>query len=292
MSALKKIYEQSEVLKIDKNSKIVLMSDCHRGAGDAYDNFSKNENIFVAALNEYYKDGFTYIEIGDGDEMWEIKNYKDIVREHIRSFWLLKKFKEKDRLYMIYGNHDMVKKNELIMKDTFYKYYDKLLDKELDLLNDLKIYESLILDYHGKKMFLVHGHQVDFLNSKMWKVSRFLVRHVWKYLEQIGIKDPTSAAKNNKVSNKTEKRLKEWSKENNKIIIAGHTHRPIFPKVGDSLYFNDGSCIHPSGITAIEIANGKISLVKWEYEVDDLSRITVNKKLLEKAINIENFYYS
>ena len=50
-------------------------------------------------------------------------------------------------------------------------------------------------------------------------------------------------------------------------MIAGHTHRPVYPNVGENLYFNDGTCIHPDGITCIEIENGKITLVKWALEL-------------------------
>ena len=38
---LDKIFEKSKKLVIDDNSKIVIMSDCHRGD----DNFIKNQNI-------------------------------------------------------------------------------------------------------------------------------------------------------------------------------------------------------------------------------------------------------
>jgi len=31
----------------------------------------------------------------------------------------------------------------------------------------------------------------------------------------------------------------------------------------DSPYFNTGSCVSPAGITAIEIENDRITLVKW-----------------------------
>lgn len=52
-------------------------------------------------------------------------------------------------------------------------------------------------------------------------------------------------------------------KEENCMIITGHTHRPMFPEIGEPLYFNDGSCVHPRCITAIEIVEGDVTLVKW-----------------------------
>ena len=287
---LDKIFEESKQLSINDDTKIVIMSDCHRGAGDNYDNFIQNQTIYEAALMHYYHNDFTYIELGDGDEMWEVKNYKDIVDIHLETFKQLKKFHDKNRLIMIYGNHDMSKKYPKVLEENFYHYYDKTTNQKVNLLNDLTVLESLILNYQNYDIFLIHGHQVDFLNNKQWHLSRFLVRNIWKKLEQLGIKDPTSAAKNYKVKSKVEKKLKEWSIKNNKIIIAGHTHRSIFPKVGQSLYFNDGSCIHPNGITCIEIEKGNITLVKWEFKVNKNKIVSVNRKVLEGSVPIINFF--
>lgn len=287
---LNKIFKTSKRISINDRSKLVIMSDCHRGSGDAHDNFTKNQNIYEAALIHYYKKGFTYIELGDGDDMWEVKNYKDIIQEHLETFKILKKFNNSKRLIMIYGNHDICKKSEKFLKEYFYKYYDNNTKKEEKLLNNLKVYESLILEYKNCEIFMIHGHQVDLLNSIFWRLSRFLVRYIWRYLEQVGIKDPTSAAKNYRVSKKTEKKLKKWSMKNNKILISGHTHRPIFPKTGQSLYFNDGSCIHPNGITCLEIEKGNITLVKWIFKLKKNKLISVGRKVIAGKESIINFY--
>lgn len=287
---LDKIFQNSKRLIIDDNTKIVIMSDCHRGNGDNYDNFLKNKDIFESALLYYYNRRFTYIELGDGDDMWEVTDYKDIIEAHLDAFKQLKKFNNANRLIMIYGNHDISKKSPVILEKYFYKYYNKITKQDEKLLDGLTVYESLILNYKNCDIFLIHGHQVDFLNSTFWPFSRFLVRYIWKNLEQIGIKDPTSAAKNYRVKKKTEKRLREWSIKNNKILITGHTHRPIFPKVGQSLYFNDGSCIHPNGITCLEIENGNITLVQWSFKVNEDKLISVNRKVLERSEPIIKFF--
>jgi len=202
---LNTLFKHSLKKNIDDTSKYVIMSDCHRGAGDNDDNFIKNQNIFEAALLYYYHKGFTYVELGDGDEMWEVKNYQDIIHEHIDTFKSLRKFHLDNRLIMIYGNHDAAKSSPAILEKYFYQYNNKISKKEEDLLTDLKVYESYVLHYQNHDIFLVHGHQVDFLNSKLWYLARFLVRYVWRNLERIGIKDPTSAAKNYHVSNQVEK---------------------------------------------------------------------------------------
>lgn len=287
---LDKIFKNSKNMTIDDNTKIVIMSDCHRGIGDNFDNFLKNKNIFESALNYYYKNNFTYIELGDGDDMWEVKNYKEIVEEHLDIFKLLKKFYDSNRLIMIYGNHDIEKKYPVVLENHFYKYYDKETKKDESLLEFLFVSESIVLNYKGYDIFMLHGHQADFLNSKLWRFSRFLVRYVWKFFEWLGVKDFTGSAKNYCFKSWTEKKLEKWSINNNKILIAGHTHRAFFPKAGQSLYFNDGSCIHPNGITCLEIQNGCISLVKWEYKVNEEGIILVERKVLEGNEPIIGFY--
>ncbi len=287
---LNSILNKSKHINIDNDSKIVIMSDCHRGSGNNYDNFIKNQNIYQAALNHYYNNGFTYIELGDGDDMWEVKNYNEIIEQHLDTFKLLAKFNNSNRLIMIYGNHDICKRSDKVLKKYFYKYYNKSTKKQEKLLDNLVVYESLVLNYKDHEIFLIHGHQVDLLNGTFWRLSRFLVRHVWKYLEYFGTNDPTNAAKNYKVAKNVEKKLKKWSLENNKILIAGHTHRPLFPMVGDGLYFNDGSCIHPNGITCLEIENGRITLVKWVFKLKDSKLISVGREVIEGNESISKFF--
>ena len=59
------------------------------------------------------------------------------------------------------------------------------------------------------------------------------------------------------------------------MLIAGHTHRPVFPDNEAPPYFNDGSCVHPRCITGIEIQNGEVILIKWLCKPkDDATLIT------------------
>ena len=47
------------------------MSDCHGGNGGHGDDFAHNRIIFIHSLSWYREEGFTYIEVGDGEELWE-----------------------------------------------------------------------------------------------------------------------------------------------------------------------------------------------------------------------------
>lgn len=267
---LSKIYSTSQVILYNSNSKFVVMSDCHRGVGNWGDNFLKNQHLFFAALNDYYKKGFTYIELGDGDELWENRSMQDIIEIHSNSFWLMSKFYECDRMYMIYGNHDIKKKDSRFLEQNFTEYYCETRKSICDLFPYLQAHEGLILeneDNSRERIFLVHGHQGDLINDRLYLVGRFLVRYLWRTIEIWGFNDPTRAGKNYRKRNSVERKLVKWAREENKMIIAGHTHRPSFAKVGDTKYFNDGTCIHPRCITAIEIENESISLVKWSVMI-------------------------
>lgn len=288
------VFASAGQIPIDDSSRLILMSDCHRGDGSWADDFSKNQYIYSAALNHYYHENYTYIEIGDGDELWKNNKFSTITRVHSNVFWVLSKFHREGRLYLIFGNHDMIKKRCKYVDCNFASYYNEHEAKNIPLFEHVKINEGLILNYMNTKykIFLLHGHQVDYLNDKLWKLSRFLVRYFWKPLEMIGVHDPTSASENYDKKELVEKKLMAWSKSNNQMLIAGHTHRPVFPKSGEPLYFNDGSCVHPRCITGIEIINGTISLVKWEVKTKNDGTMFVGREVLEGPEKLIEFFKS
>lgn len=289
---LSKVFETSKIIHFDDSSKIVLMSDCHRGDGTLADNFAKNQNVYFVALSHYYRENFTYIELGDGDELWENSEISDIIHMHNNIYWLLTEFYKKNKLYFIFGNHDIVKKNKNFIKENLGKYVSNRQHKEYPLFENLTIHEGLVLMHRisGHKIFLVHGHQVDFINSSLWVFSRFLVRNLWRRLELFGFSDPTRASQNNKIKLSVEKKLTEWVKKEKQMLIAGHTHRPLFPEVVDPPYFNDGSCVHPRHITTIEISCGSISLVKWQIKAKLDGTLYVGRELVAGPTKLKDYF--
>ena len=290
---INKVYESSERIYFDDNSKFILMSDCHRGDGNWTDNFSKNQNIFFAALSHYYDNNYIYIELGDGDELWEVPKYYDIIQEHSDIFWLMTEFYKDNRLYLIYGNHDMNKKDADFVEDNLYYFFKEREERYVSMFKDIKIHEGLILVHRKtkQKIFLIHGHQVDVLNSTFWKLSRFLVRYLWTPLESIGFRDRTRTAKNYGKKKSVGRRLSYWAETNDHILIAGHNHRPMFPKEENAPYFNDGSCVHPRCITGIEIVGGSIMLVKWSIKTKGDGLLYIGKDILAGPRRLEDYLY-
>ena len=291
LSRLTRAFNAAKYIPFDNNSKIIIMSDCHRGVRNWADNFAHNQNIYFAALSYYYDHGFTYIELGDGDELWENRSYDEIIDSHNNVYWLLSKFNKKNRLYMLYGNHDIVKRDPAFIDKVCKTTNNPCQKNDITLFYDINFYEGLVL-YNIEeqyKIFLTHGHQADIFNDIFWRLSRFLVRYLWGPLELIGLKDPTSAAKNHAKRNKVERNLIKWANDHNQMIVAGHTHKAVFPTNGDPLYFNDGSCIHPRCITGIEITNGEIQLIKWSVQVDHRYHLYVGRTILEGPIELSSF---
>ena len=75
---LNRAFKEAKNLPFDDNSKFILFSDCHRGDNSFADDFANNRNIYFHALSHYFKNGFSYIELGDGDELWENVHFEPI----------------------------------------------------------------------------------------------------------------------------------------------------------------------------------------------------------------------
>ena len=277
---LTQLLNSSPEIPYDSTSKFVMISDCHRGDGSWVDDFSFNQNIYYCAIKYYYNNGFTYFDLGDSDELWKNTNFKDISSIYADVFRLLHNFYSDNRFYMIYGNHDIMKRQPAFIKKNLQTYYDNHKDCYEPLFEDITVHEGLVLKNieKNRRILLVHGHQGDILNDIYWKIGRFLTRYIWRRLEFFGYKNPTSAAKNLVKKRKVERKIIEWVTVNQQPIIAGHTHRPSCPPENEQPYFNDGSCIHPNCITCIELVNSELTLVKWRVKTKDDQTVYIDRQ--------------
>jgi predicted phosphodiesterase len=290
---LSRAYRNATTLLFDDSSKFILFSDCHRGDNSFADDFANNRNIYFHALNHYYKEGYHYCELGDGDELWENRHFEDIFDAHKNIYQLLREYHLNDRLHMLWGNHDMVYKDPVYVKKHLSSYFEPIDESNKELFRDIMYHEAVVLKHKdtNQELFLVHGHQADWWNYTLWRWGRFLVRVLWKPLQVWGIADPTSPAKNYKELIKVERRIKKWILANKAILtIAGHTHRPRFAEPGDIPFFNDGSCVHPRSITGIEISNGEIILIKWQIATKEDGTLQIVKRILEGPKKLNDYH--
>lgn len=290
-SKLNEVFKNAFPVPFDDTSKLVFFSDVHRGDDSLSDEFGRNRHIYYHALNFYYQNDFTYVEVGDGDELWEHPKFRYIRGAHVTTFNMLRNFFNEDRLLMLFGNHNMQLKYPKYVEENLFKVYDEYNDVNEDLFPGIHIHEALIFKHRetSQEIFVVHGHQGDFINDQFWRVSYFLIRYFWRFMHVLGVKYAASPAKNRQKRHKVEKNYNKWIEDKDIILICGHTHRPKFPGPNEAAYFNCGCCMHPRGINCLEIENGKIALVSWRMHSKEDGTLFIKRTVTKGPSDLTNF---
>ncbi|MGQ9617969.1 MAG: metallophosphoesterase [Candidatus Aminicenantia bacterium] len=312
-------------------AKIVVISDQHIGDGKrGSDDFQRNRSIYIHSLDHYYENESLLISLGDCEELWEcdfdkVFNFNRDVYERERKFF------EEGRLIRIFGNHDRFWNIESFKK-TSSPY------------SGLEFHEAILIN---EMIFISHGHQGELASDILWRISRWIVRNIWKPFQRITGIPSNTAAENWKVRDAKEAIFYEWAKERGLLFIAGHTHRAMFEslskidrmririeelerrleevseeeriamedeiqklkeKIEKSLlenrdgkkeirlgkyetvpcYFNSGCCLYTNGITAIEMEEGMIRLVKWEGNSQVIRKVFEEGNLFKILKNIKH----
>jgi hypothetical protein len=193
---------------------------------------------------------------------------------------------------MLYGNHNLQMKNRAYLEKNYYKAHDDVSDTEEDLFPGMTAHESLILVHRntGQEIFVFHGHQGDTINDQLWFLSFLMIRFFWRFMHILGVKYAASPAKNKNRRHKVERSISRWNIMHESImLICGHTHRPKFAKFGEPAYFNTGCCIHPRGITCLELIYGDICLVSWRTQSRKDGTLYIKRTVLQGPDPIEIF---
>lgn len=288
---LTEAYHNAMRQTFDKNSKYIFFSDVHRGDDSVSDEFARNQNIFLHALNYYYHHGYTYVEVGDGDELWEYPTFKHIRLAHTDIFVVLKKFYDANRFILLYGNHNIYLKSQTYISENYYQFYDEYKQERVELFKGLIAQEALVLKNKDtdQEILIVHGHQGDFMNDQFWRLSMLLMRYFWRFMHVVGFENPSSPARNLYKRHKVERAYKKWIEKHKMMLICGHTHRPKYPKNDELPYFNTGCCIHTRGITGIEIIDGEILMVDWRIKANEEGLVRIDRMVVRGPEPIEKF---
>lgn len=263
---LTRVLESAARLTIDDGSRLVFFSDLHRGDNSLSDAFRHNAELFLQALTDYYTSGFTYVEVGDGDELWANRNLGDVERAHAPVFGLLNLFNQGGRLHLLLGNHEL-----------------RRFGKRRQVRSGIVAREGLVLEHTrtGREILVAHGHQVDVKNSRFYWVGLAMVRWIVRPMQRLGLlqslppvdgplEEEALIIKTSRWARLTqrlvERRIKNWIRRMNRAVIAGHTHLPRLPEPGAPPYFNTGAGVNPGFITGIEIQGSEIMLVRWAWD--------------------------
>jgi len=306
-----------------QNGRFIIFSDQHKGARDGADDFAIAEPNYLAALDHYNNNNFTFISLGDNEELWE-NTLAQVKKYNTATFEAEKKFIGRNAFIKVFGNHDLFWQNDPFAPLQLKSIYD----------TDVKIYEGLILPVSiGDKtlnIYCTHGHQGDAQSDGNW-FSKFFVARVWGPLQGYLRINPNTPAYNNEEKTLHNDIMYKWSAQFNDILlITGHTHQPVFESLtlleklywqmqmakrannNDEIkklqeeikkrekefsavsvdyltmkpsYFNSGCCCFSDGdITGLEIENGFIRLIKWKSENEHSVRTILDEVSLEEVI--------
>jgi UDP-2,3-diacylglucosamine pyrophosphatase LpxH len=286
------VKDQAVRLKINDDSRIILFSDVHRGDGTWADEFASNQTIFSYVLDYYFRGGFTYIEVGDGEELGKNSQPRVIHQAHDKVYRILRDYYLQDRYYYIYGNHDIPYQNpEYVALHLSTIQSDGKSETEI-LFPGITVHQALLLDYEpvGGSILVTHGHQGELINDRIWRISRFLLRNLWRPLQMIGVQNPYRVSTNQEIRRDIESQLIAWSKTNQQPLICGHTHCAYFPKPGETAYFNTGSCVHPQWITGIELDQGQVMLIQWRVKPDQRGSLFIQREILEGPEKLSAYF--
>ncbi|WP_207536505.1 metallophosphoesterase [Desertivirga arenae] len=311
------------VLSVSPADKFIVFSDQHKGGKDGSDDFSYAERNYLRALEYYNEERFTFISLGDAEELWE-NNILTVTKYNKSSFELEKLFLRRKAFIKVFGNHDLYWDNDPLAPVTLRSIYGE----------DLKVFEGVILKIQVSSqplsIFLTHGHQGDKQSDGNW-FSKWFVSTIWAPLQLYLELNLNTPAYNTVLKSKHNQFMYEWvAPLKNVLLITGHTHQPVFLSLTylerlfgrlfrarqandreqvESLqaeikirgvkentktdflsyqptYFNTGCCCFSDGdITGIEIEGGYMRLIKWEYDEQNISgRIVLEEVLLEKLV--------
>ncbi|AHF16222.1 metallophosphoesterase [Niabella soli] len=305
-------------------AKYIIFSDQHKGARDGADDFMLAAPAYVAALHYYNQKGFTFINLGDCEELWE-NSLSKVKKWNQEQFEAEKAFVQRNAFIKVIGNHDL------------YWGNDPLAGLELEAVfgSKIKAYQGVLLHTHldGKELriFCTHGHQGDANSDGNW-FTKFFISKIWGPLQSYLQINPNEPSNNDYKKTLHNEIMYEWSSDQKRIVlITGHTHQPVFEslthierlyrqmaiaKAGadaatldkirkettpyqkrfDALvldyskilptYFNSGCCCFSDGdITGIEIADGHIRLIKWETKGSNAGRTVLEEMSLTDLVN-------
>jgi hypothetical protein len=221
---LERAFGKAEERPLDLGTeRLVIFSDHHKGARDGADDSLRSERAYAAALGYYLEAGYRLIVLGDVEELWECSP-AEVVKAYRPTLELEAEFHSQGRYLRFWGNHD----DQWRDPGQVEKYLG-------ELFPGLEVHEALRLrlQSEGREVgliFLVHGHQGTRESERFAWFSRLVVRYFWRPLQRrLGMSSNTPA-KDFELRQRHDRAMFSWSRSNpaNPILIAGHTHRPVF----------------------------------------------------------------
>lgn len=251
--------DKAPELDLDSGTRLVIMSDFHAGNGSRKDDLSENSQLLHSLLERYYLvRGCTLVLNGDIEELQKY-SFETVHRTWASLFRLFDRFKADGHLYKIAGNHD-----EKILDIPDYPY---------------TVHEGLRLLTGGKELYVLHGHQA----SHYYTNYNHLIGGLVKYVVRTAGLRSMNVSKDSRRKFRIERRLYQFCQDYKRVVIIGHTHRPLFESMSkyDFLRFAiEGLCQNYP--IADDARKGEIAATLADYK-EEFSRL--NRREKQRACN-------
>lgn len=248
------LHAEARTERLGADGRVVFASDFHMGDGGARDDYRTNAELVEGVLSSYYLDGgWRLVLNGDIEELHK-SELSAIRRAHADAYDLFRSFRAGPGLTKIVGNHDL----GLLLADDY----------------DIPLEHALRLELDGGSILAFHGHQASKLFMKYNYLSDFIVRYIAQPLKIRNADIPMTS----KRRFKTEKNIYRAAQELGVIVVAGHTHRPLFESFSkyDSLRWSIETLLRRYADESAEEREGTAALV--DVYVSEFRRLSKKEK--------------
>ncbi len=210
--------------------KAVVFSDLHRGARDRADDFQRCERAYAAALGWYLEQGYELWLLGDVEELWE-NDPAEVLPAYRELLELEREFAHGPGLRRFFGNHDGDWREPRLVARHLGPW-----------LAGTRVQEALrirVLDGGTPvgQLLLAHGHQGTSTADRWAPAARLLLRRLWRPLQAWRGWMTTTPAQDHALRYRHDRAMHAWARARalaaapgeRPILIAGHTHHPVFP---------------------------------------------------------------
>jgi len=296
---LKELYESTPEQELSSRTKMVIFSDLHLGAGGSTDDFRPNSALFAEVLQSYYLEkDFALVLNGDVEELQRFQ-LPSIMERWAHVYDLFERFRQSKGLYRIVGNHDMrlvegLDHNFTVLDALRFSYHGnpmfifhghqtsiqferfntlvgfglKYFANPLKIKNYSVAHDSLkrfrteerVYEFaSSRKIMSIIGHTHRPLFESMSKVDSIKFE-----IERLCRKYPkASARKKLKIArtianHRTELEQIDLNSESRANVASLYNANLVVPCL-----FNSGTVIGKSGMTCLEICDGRIALIHW-----------------------------
>jgi predicted phosphodiesterase len=201
--------------------RFIIFSDQHKGNGDHADDFIGASFNYTKALEYYLKNNFTYINLGDCEELWE--NKPDPVLNHYKQIMQLEAaFQAAGKYQRVFGNHDLLWFSDDAVKQFLHPLFNTA----------LQVYEGILLQTTIKnqplEILLTHGHQGDAVSDNN-AFTKWFVGRIWVPIQRWLDFNVNTPAKDFHMRDRHNQIMYQWTEnKQNTILVTGHTHKPVF----------------------------------------------------------------